>query len=169
MFWLARPPYVRWAAALALVVTAFALDLAPPATVPHPFAAVDLPAGAEVTEEDVSFREVPAGLLDPVTLPFVTGRPVAAGAPLLASDRAEGPPVPEGWWSIELPVPAGTGAGTEVRLVTGADDPVPGIVVAVPAADGFAEPVALVAVPGDAAVAVAEAAADRRVTVLVGR
>ncbi len=169
MFWLARPPYLRWAAACVLVVTAFVLDLAPPATVAHPFAVADLPAGAEVTEGDVIFRQVPAGLLDPVTLPFVTGRPVAEGEPVLASDRAAGPPVPEGWWSIELPVPAGTRAGTEVRLVTGGGEPVPGIVVAAPVADGFSEPMALVAVPGDAADSVAAAAADRRVTVLLGR
>lgn len=168
MYWLSRPPYLRWAAACLLIVFALYRDLAPESTVPHPFAVDLISAGAEVTGGDVAFRDVPAGLLDPVSLPFVTGRVITEGSPVLASDAEAGTRAPQGWWSIELPVPAGTKAGAEVLLVADDGDPILGLVVSAPTADGFAEPVALVAVPGEAAPAIALAASENRVTVLLG-
>ncbi len=168
MYWLSRPPYLRWAAACLLIVFALYRDLAPESTVPHPFAVDLISAGAEVTSADVVFRDVPEGLLDPVSLPFVAARAITEGSPVLVSDAEAGTRAPHGWWSVELPVPAGTKAGDEVLLVADDDDPIPGLVVAAPTADGFSEPVALIAVPGEAAPAIALAASENRVTVLLG-
>lgn len=164
---MSRPPYLRWATAGLVIVLALYTELAPDPTVPHPFAAVAIPAGSEVTDAEVTWRDVPSGLLPPVSLPLVTGRPLAVDEPVLPSAAAAGPAVPEGWWAIELPVPTGTALGVEVRIVVG-DLVVPGIVVGAPENDGFSEALALVAVPGEEAAAVAAAASESRAVVMVG-
>lgn len=163
MYWLPCPPYLRWAAAVVLVLGAFAWDQRAPAAALHPFAARPLQAGEVLDATAVAWREVPAGLLAAPDLDgAATAVDLAAGDPLVAAVVRRGPAAPEGWW--EVPVAAGghAAAGDEVLLVV-TDPPltVRGVVVSAQQGDAYSvgyRP-AVVAVPEEAAAAVAAAAA----------
>jgi hypothetical protein len=155
-------------ACLAVVIAIWA-DLRPPPTTPHPFAVVDLSAGDMVEPEVVEMRAVPAGLLQPVALPAVLARGVSAGEPVTAGVIGTGSRVPGGWLTLDLPIPAGTGAGAEVvAVITGEDEPVvvPGVVVSTGTDEFGGAPIGACAFPSDQAPLVAAAAADGSVTVL---
>ena len=179
MYWFRRPPYLRWAAAAALVLTAAWMDLRPRPTVPAPFAAVDLAAGATLDETMIEWRSVPAGLLPVFENPRgIILRPVSSGEPLVpsvvSSERAA---VPEGWWSMETHLPDGALPGQGVQLILlgaspdDAPQPVPGIVIVPPpiVQDPLAiePPLGLVAVPGEHASITAAAIADGRVSAIL--
>ena len=156
MFWLSRPPYLRWGLAIVVAALGIWTELAPETGTPHPFAAEALPAGTLVTAELIEMRVVPEGLLEPVTIPARIRVPVEAGRPLLSSALDEEPTVPGGWWTISLPVPSAGAAGSAVRLVVddGASVEVfEGMLVSTsPGEYGGTE--GLVAVPDDAVAAV---------------
>lgn len=177
MYWFARPPYLRWAAASLLVITAAVAEFRPAATVAHPFAAVDLEPGRPVSPGDVEWRAVPIGLLP---LPELEGaatlRAVPAGEPLLPSSLGpEEASLPEGWWAIPLSLPERAAAGDAVRLLvidpfTGGTTALPGLVVEPGGrSDLLALTPGLVAVPGEAAGLVAAASTEGRVVVALGR
>ncbi len=63
VYWLPRPPYLRWAAAALLVLGALAWDLRSPAVELRPFASRPVRAGEALDASAVAWREVPAGLL----------------------------------------------------------------------------------------------------------
>lgn len=171
MFWLARPPYLRRVGAGLAVVVALWFELVPEATVLHPFAKTDLTAGATVTPGDFEMRVVPPGILPGVEPDGVLATPLARGEPLTPGMIAQTPAVPAGWWALDVPIPAGVGAGTEVRLVVDQEQiprVVIGLVVRVQAVDDFDGNVALVAVPEADAAAAASAVAQGSVAVLVG-
>jgi len=163
VYWLQRPPYLRWAAAALLVVGAAAWDLNEGPTSLHPYLITDVAAGDAVTDADVAWREVPAGM---VQAPDLT-RPVAAvdlqaGDPLLDAVLSGPVTVPDGWWAIPVAVGANAGPGDEVLLVV-TDPPttVSGIVVTAQRGDPYSldfRP-ASVAVPAEAAALVAAASA----------
>ncbi|HSJ28916.1 MAG TPA: hypothetical protein VLB67_11945 [Acidimicrobiia bacterium] len=168
MFWLSRPPYLRWLLAATVVVGGIAVELLPSGTVRHPFTLEYVAIGQTVDEPDVVWREVPRGLLAPVALPHVVTRALHPGEPLLASvtTGAGGEDIPAGWWALEMDVPLGARPGMAVRLVTGAGT-ADGIVAEVRAGD-FGERSGLVALPGDQADRVAPSVLDRNVVVLLG-
>ncbi len=169
VFWLSRPPYVRWALAAVIVVIGLVTEFTPEPTTRHPFAAIELAVGEAIDDTVVIWRDVPPGLLDPVGLPTVASRPLQAGDPVLLGDAsaANNSGIPEGWWGVEVDLPAGARSGMSVKLVTAAAA-VDGLVI--PVTDGdFGERTGLVAVPGDAAENVAAAALDTTVMVLLGR
>lgn len=179
VYWFRRPPYLRWAAAAVLVITATWLDVRPEPTVLQPFAAVDLGAGAALEDTMVEWRSVPVGLLPALENPQgIVLRPVAAGEPLLPSILStERIAVPEGWWSMEAQLPAGVVQGQSVQIillgkaVDDAPQSVPGIIVA-PAEAGdplaIESPPGLVAVPAEWATIVAAAVAEARVAIILG-
>ena len=161
MYWLQRPPYLRWAAAVALVVAAFAWDLARSRTVPFPFAADPIAAGSPIEAAAVQWRGIPAGLLD---VPDLTGAtalvPIPAGDPITAAIIGPAPTTPDGWWAVPVDLGLHVAPGDEVLLVV-ADPPltVPGVVLTPGSGDRFgldSQP-ASVAVPGEAAAVVAAA------------
>lgn len=168
MFWLSRPPYLRWALAALILVTGAILEIRPTQTVPHPFAAGTLGVGEVVDETQVVWRDVPVGLFAPVHLPVTASRLIIAGEPVLAGagTTSADTGIPEGWWAIELEIPAGASPGMRVRVVTpsgGAE----GVIVEVRDGD-FGERSGLIAVPEVAADTVATAVLDATVAVLVG-
>lgn len=176
MFWLERPPYLRWAAAVVLVALAASAELRRAPTVQHPFLRDQAPAGTELTEALVEWRAVPPGLLPAVEVAGAAGRLLQAGEPLLPSSLATGVEAPEGWWALSVALPSGTLPGAAVQLVLLPNDPtqsvrvVPGVVMEAGAGgDAFAVDAQLgtVAVPPEAAAAAAVAAAEGRLTVLV--
>lgn len=172
MFWLSRPPYLRRALAVLILVAALAWELRPTPTELRPFIANEVEAGDAVTGDVLDWREVPVGLLPDLVDP--TGTFVAefaAGTPLVEGMFNSEPELPTGWWAIEVPVPAGTSAGTEVRLVVDVRlDPrvVPGLVIRLTGEDTIDGLRALVAVPEADVGAAAAALADGSLRTLVG-
>jgi hypothetical protein len=169
VLWLTRPPILRPLLAVVALVSGLVIELMPANTVDHPFAVRDLPAGTLIDEDDVEYREVPAGLLEPVPLPATGDRPVLAGEPLLTPSPLT--PVPADWWSIELPAPASARPGAAVRLVLSNDGRPLGVegLVASSGNDEFGDPSVLVAVPPEWADLVAAEAAGGQVTVMFRR
>jgi hypothetical protein len=168
MFWFGRPSRWRWVGAGLLILGALVTELWPSRQVLYPFAAAATPPGDPF---EVEWRPMPAGLYVP---PEITGRVAAhrieAGDPIRDSDLAAPIAPPRDWWALSLEVPLRLAPGTPTRLViTGAGEPVPGLVVTSSDPDRFSAtgPTALIAVPEADAPAVAAAAAARQVVVLV--
>jgi hypothetical protein len=180
VYWFRRPPYLRWAAAALLIVTAAWMDLRPQPTFLQPFATVDLDPGTALDNTMIEWRSVPVGLLPPLNDPQgVVLRQVAAGEPLVPSVLSTRRiPAPDGWWTMEVQLPSGAAPGQEVQLIllpTGSNDlprSVPGLVIAPAPTDP--DPLAiepepgLVAVPADLAAITAAAIADRSVSAILG-
>ncbi|MFQ5555478.1 MAG: SAF domain-containing protein [Acidimicrobiia bacterium] len=170
MFWFRRPPYLRWFAAGSLVVAAFLIDLRKGATTPHPFARADIARGMPIEEPDVAWENVPIGLLPaPDLAGAVTARALRAGQPILPHDLGLVEPIPADWWAVPLAMPATAAPGSSVLLVlVHPPRSVPGIVVEPGSVGAFGVAEAgLVAIPGDAATAVATAATRGELTVLI--
>ena len=109
MYWLQRPPYLRWAAAAILIVGAAAWDFRPEPTDLVPFLIGAVPAGDPIEEADLEWREVPAGIVVAPNLSHpVAAVDLRAGDPLLASMLRGRASIPEGWW--EVPVTIGPNA-----------------------------------------------------------
>jgi hypothetical protein len=170
MYWMARPPYLRRAGAVLVVVIAIWFEIAPDPSVLHPFAHSDMAAGTEVTPSDFDQRPIPPGVLPEVHPDGVLTINIASGDPLVPAMVSQAPVVPAGWWALDVPVPAGVGAGTEVRLLVQeeATRVVVGLIVRIQESDSFEGNVALVAVPEADAAAAAAAVAQGRAAVLVG-
>lgn len=171
MYWLQRPPYLRWAAAALLVAGAVAWDLRGTATSPHPFLTATVAAGSPIPADAVEWRSVPAGLLDP---PELDGRVAAldldAGDPITTSVLTDPATAPEGWWAVPITLGRHARPGDEVMLVT-IDPPltIPGVVLEAEAGDTYSldfRP-AVVAVPGESAPLVAAAAGEGRIVAVV--
>ena len=170
MFWLTRPPYLRWAAAVALVAAAFVWDMRGRSGVPHPFAGRAVAAGEALDETAIEWRTIPRGLMAaPQLTEAVAGRDIGSGEPITIGALGQGPIIPAGWWSVPVALPADAVPGTAVRLVV-TEPPleIDGVVVASGQADllGTSE-VGLVAVPEGATRAVATAAVAGTLLVLL--
>ena len=170
MFWLTRPPYLRWAAAIAVVVCAFLWDLRGSSDILYPFASSAIAAGTPITETDVDWRRVPEGTM---TLPDlsspVAARDVPAGEPIVPSAVSGATTIPEGWWSVPVPLPATAVPGTPVHLIDATSGfETDGIVVAAGGNDLMSFEVSgLAAVPPDAATLIAIAAREGTLVTLL--
>jgi len=178
VYWFRRPPYLRWAAAALLLLTAAWLDVRPQPTVLHPFAAVALSEGTVIEEAMIEWRTIQAGLLpDPGDPVGMVSRPVAAGEPLVPSAVSSSRIVaPEGWWTLETRLPSGAFPGQAIQLIVLENEmqevprAIPGIVIAAPVADpmAFQDLPGLVAVAAELAAIAVSAVADGRVAVILG-
>ena len=170
MFWLTRPPYLRWAAAVAVVAAAFLWDLRGSSDVLYPFTSSAIAAGAPITETDVDWRRVPEGTM---TLPDlsapVAARDLPAGEPIVPSAVSGARTIPEGWWSVPMPLPVAAVPGTTIRLVdVSSGFEIDGIVVATGSSDLMSfEESGMVAVPREAATLIAVAARDGTLVTLL--
>ncbi|MFZ0492170.1 MAG: SAF domain-containing protein [Acidimicrobiia bacterium] len=175
MYWFTRPPYLRRIGAALLIVVAAWVDLRPTDTVPYPFAAADLTAGSVIDTAAVEWRDVPRGLLPLAPATEGTVRfAIARGEPITSSIvSGDRPSVPEGWWALSTIMPDTVVPGQKVQLVVTGATPraYPGIVIEPPPPPdplAYQDPIGLVAVPADSAVAVAAATAEGAISVLVG-
>ena len=157
-----RPPYLRRAAAVALVIGAVVWDLRGSATEAHPFAANAIAAGEPIGSDDVRWRRLPEGSF---AIPDLGGGvaavDLAAGDPITGSVLTPPSEIPEGWWAVPVDVGPHALSGDPVLLVV-TDPPltVAGIVVTGQRGDPYSldyRP-ALVAVPGEMAPVIAAAA-----------
>lgn len=170
MFWLTRPPYLRWAAAAAVVLVALLWDLRDEAETPYPFAANGIAAGSPITDSMVEWRNLPAGA---VALPDlsnpVASRDLPAGEPIVPSAVSGPSVVPAGWWAVPVALSSAAVPGSPVRLVdTVSALEADGLVVAAGTDDLMSlDPSGLVAVPPETATAVAIAAGHGTLVVLL--
>lgn len=169
MFWLTRPPYLRWAAAVALVVAALLWDLRGRSGEPYPFAAADIDAGVPIGEDDVDWQSVPRGLLAMPDLSApIAARAIPAGEPIVPSAVDAEAGIPDGWWAVPVALPAAATPGAAVRLIAPGGLETDGVVVEVGSSEllSFSD-VGLVAVAPERAAEVATSAMDGTLIVLI--
>lgn len=168
MLWLARPPYLRWAAAALVVAVAAWSEFSPPPTTTLAFMATDVPAGTRLDPSHVTRRQVPLTGVVTVEPEGVAAIDLRAGDPLLASMVAE-VEVPEDWNLISAPVPAHAVPGVEATGVILEEEqpPVefPAVVVSPGTADAFGDSSGTVAVSPEWTAAAAAAAAAGRLVI----
>lgn len=144
-----------------------------PDTQSHPFARIQIAPGQDITEDLVEYRQVPTGLLQPVTLPSPASFALEAGDPILPSHLGEEVAIPENWWALEVSVPSPTQPGTRVQLIATDYDNnplvIPGLVISTEIGNNsFSESSrALVAIPQESVAEASAAAAQQRLTVVV--
>ena len=171
MYWLARPSYWRWAAAILLIGASVYFEIRPTPTVEHPFAATALAAGTDLAQADVVWRSIPMGVLPETTLEGVLLVDLDQGEPLVPAMIDLAPAAPPGWWALSVPVPEGSLPGSKLRLVVDVrEEPrvVPGLLIRPFEEETIEGTTALVAIPEGEAGAVAAALADGALSVLVG-
>lgn len=158
MYWLQRPPYLRWAAAALLIVGAGWWDLRSSATTQYPFAATEILQGTELDAQAIEWRSV-RGFPEPPDPRGVAAVDIPAGQPLTAAVLGSHVVVPDGWWIVPLDVPGALPGDEVLVVITDPQLSVPGMVVALQRGDRFSldHRPATVAVPGDMAPVVAAA------------
>jgi hypothetical protein len=176
VYWLQRPPILRYVAAGVVLLFAAWVEVRPDRSVDHPFAATEIPAGALIDESLIDWRPIPVGALPPIVVQGVATIAIPAGtpliAPLLGSQERD---APDGWWTMELEFSPDLQRGAALQLVVipGPGEvpiaPIPAVVVVPAGATSFsgASP-GLVAVPPQDAAAAAIAAAAGKIAVLAG-
>lgn len=173
VYWFVRPPYARWAGAVLLLLVGLWVEFRPQPTELHWFAAADLRAGDVLTEEVLTPRRLPVGLVETVPPGGAARIPIPEGTPITAAMVADGPPAaPADWWTISAALPEDAIVGTAVLLVLldeGEPSTVEGIVVT--AAEGTndwlgGDEQGRIAVPPDRAAEVAAALSAGTLTVL---
>ena len=168
MLWLQSPAWGRRLAAVTIVLIALFVEFRPTPLTEHPFLTTAVSAGEEIGDWNTEMREVPVGLFEEIEPSGTAVQPIAEGEPLLTSMLTPaGDPVPDGWWTIEIELPDGTGAGTSAQLVLlGSGDVVDAVVVSEPVDDSFGSNFGSVAVAPESAVATAVAAANGEIAVM---
>jgi hypothetical protein len=145
-------------------------DLRGSAQILYPFASTAIAAGTPITDSQVVWRGIPEGAMAmPDLTDPVASRDVAAGEPIVPSAVSGVSMIPDGWWSVPVPLPSVAMPGTAVRLVgTEASFETDGIVVSVAGEDllSFSES-GLVAVPPAYAAEVAIASRDGTLIVML--
>ncbi len=134
MFWITRPQYLRWIAALLVVGVTLWIELRPPSTTLHPFLIYDVARG-ETVEGALEWQSITAGVITPVAGRGYTTHLLVAGEPLQASDTTTALfSPPDGWWVVDLELPRDSEVGSPIQLVILSDPgtppraPIPGYV-----------------------------------------
>ena len=166
VFWLRRPPYLRWISAAVVLAVGLFLDTRPVAVVDYPFTTADIHAGGSIADQ-IEWRRVPVRLLPPWDrdVEGYAAADLTKGTPLLP-DLVAAAPIPEGWWSVAITLPHPVGPGTQVRVPVGGAI-VTGLLSGEVVDNGY-EYVGPVAFPADNAALVAEAVAAGEVVVMLG-
>lgn len=170
MFWLARPPYLRWAAAALLVGTTLWVELAPAPGVPLTFLTGDVAAGTPLDPGMVETRFVPDPGFETVAPEGSAAIDLRAGDPLLGSHVSE-IGIPTDWVVIAAPVPRHATPGAMATGVILADSAAsatsefPALVVATPPEDSFDASSGTLALPAEWLAPVASAISAGRLVV----
>ena len=141
VLWLSRPPYLRWFAAVAIILAALAWDLSKRQSESFPFAAAPIPAGTAITDDLIEWRLVAEGSIPAPVLSGVTATgDIDAGDPLTRSVLSQTPQLPDGWWSIPIDIPNGTPVGATIRVILPDGSAATGVVTQPASSDGFGVP-----------------------------
>jgi hypothetical protein len=169
VIWLQTPPWGRWAIAACIALVSLWIEFRPEEMTPHPFAVDQIAAGATVDETNTETRMVPVGTFTMVEPGQVARLTIPAGDPVLASQLGEASEAaPEGWWSLEMPLPLGARRGDAARIVLLDSDLVAEAIVIEDAdADPLGSGTGLVAVESALAPEVARAAGEGRAVVMI--
>lgn len=169
MIWLQTPPWGRWAIAALIAAVSLWIEFRPDTMGPHPFAMSEISAGTAVEESNTEMRMVPVGTFAAVELGEVARLTIKAGDPVLASQLGEeGEAAPQGWWSLEMPLPVGSRPGDAARIVLLDSDVVAeAVVIEDPDQDPLGSGTGLVAVEAERAADVARAAGEGRAVVMI--
>ena len=169
MLWFDPLPWGRWALVGIVALFALYLEFRPDPTIDIPFAVTDILPGDPIDETTTEMRTVPVGLFEAAELGDVASDRIVAGEPVLGSDvDANAAVVPTGWWVVGVTLPDGASVGDRVRLVLlDSGEEVEGVIAHPGSDDPFAAADGGVAVPADSSAAVALAAAEGRLAVLV--
>ena len=165
MIWLQKPQWVRWGVAVLVALAALWSEFGVEAVVEHPFAVAPVRAGEELNDANVEFRTIPEGVLAPVLELGKAAHDYGAGDPLTPGGVSFGPTGgTEGWWELEIDLPAGAGVGDSIRLLLLESGLlIEGVVAVVPSTDDpFGDATGSVAFPAEDAVPVAAAIATGR-------
>ena len=140
----------------------------PVTMVEHPFATAAIEPGEPIGADNTRYVEVPDGLLPAVPVEGVAKRIIDAGNPLLPGDiGSPAEVIPEGWWQLDVEVPASASVGARMLLVLVDSGSVVNGVLTRPAAnDTFGSGLGSIAVSPQDAGEVAVAAANGRIAVL---
>lgn len=168
MLLFSRPPYLRWVAAVAVVVAALAWDVSKRSTEPYPFAASPIPAGTALSDDLVEWRDLPVGSIERPDIAATTALvDIASGDPITSSVAGRPPSIPDGWWAVAVRLPPHLIVGSEVRLILPDGRPVDAVVSTGADVDQYGyESIGAVAVPPELADAVAAASSVDAVIVL---
>lgn len=169
MIWLQDPPWIRWTVVILIAAVAIWTELGGDGTVQHPFAIAPIAPGEPLDDGNVEMRPVPLDLLPPVELPGYATRAFGPGEPIVSSGvSAEPPAAADGWWALEMDVPAGADAGDEVQVVlVDTGSVVPGRVLVAGGTDPLTTRTGSIAIPPEHAAATAVAASAGRVVVML--
>ena len=169
MLWLSRPPYVRWFAAVAIVLAALAWDLSGRQTAQYPFAATDLGRGTALSDDTIVWKTAPTGVFPIPDLRNATASTaIAKGDPITRSVLGPSISIPEGWWSVPIALPKATVAGATIRVVLPNGEGVSGVVVQPATSDSFGSlESAAVAFPSGVAELVARVSSLGELVVLI--
>ena len=169
MLWLARPPYLRWFAAGAILLAAISWDLSKRQSEPHPFASQTIVRGEPLSSDNVEWRDVPVGVFPVPDLIDASARvDIIAGSPISETIISRTAPLPSGWWSVPIDLPVGTPEGSTVRVLGPDGYAMTGIVVRPPRRDTFGSVEAgTVGFPPEHADAVARMLASGELVVLI--
>ncbi len=169
MIWIQGPQWIRWTIAVTISIVALWTEFRGDGMVEHPFAVETIAVGDEIDDDSVEIRLVPSGLLPPVAPYGFANRTFLPNEPITPGGIAtEDTPSASGWWDLEIAVPRTARVGDPVQLIlidTGVA--VAGTIRAVADEDPLGNGLGSVAIPPDQAVAVAAAASNGRVVVLV--
>lgn len=152
MLWLERPPILRWAGALLLVLVAAWSEFAPPPATTMAFLSTDVTAGTLLTDDLIERRRVTSPGFTTVDPQGVAVTDLKAGDPLVASMIAK-TTIPDGWLLIAAPLPHHARPGMPATGVILPEDDVgepaqfPAFVVESSSTDPFGEATGTLAVP----------------------
>ena len=122
MYWLQSPPYLKRLGASLLILAAIAWDLRSSAVEPFPTATGHIAAGTPITDELITWIELPQGRVPRPDLANATAaRDIGAGELLTTPVLAGSFVAPDGWWTVSIEIGALAAPGDEVLLVI--DDP----------------------------------------------
>jgi len=154
VLWLERPPILRWAGALLLVIVAAWAEFAPTPATTMAFLSADVTAGTPITEDLIERRPVTSPGFATVEPEGVAAADLDAGDPLVASMIAA-TTIPDGWLLMAATLPHHARPGTPATGVIlpegGAGEPTqfPALVIESGSADPFGEATGTLAVPAE--------------------
>jgi Flp pilus assembly protein CpaB len=144
-------------------------DLSKSQTTSFPFAAVDIPVATPITDDLIEWMPMPEGA---IPVPVLSGASAATnigtGDPLTRSVLSRTEPLPPGWWSIPIDIPARVPVGASIRVVLPDGTAATGIVTQPAGSDSLGVPSpGSVGFPEATADIVAQLASTGRLIILV--